>query len=208
LKKKLCLTIVFMFALVVLGQAQQFDVAFGVGTTQSTSGSDVSASDIASGTHTPVNIGGGAYPAVSFDYLFRRHFGVGAQVAWRASQNNYPTIYGIQPFRPVFWDFNAVYAPSLGLDRRVAPEFSGGIGAESTRYYTPYYNCGSFSGCTNYNSVNHFMGHVGIGLRLYAAGNFFIRPEAHFYFVNNNQEFSSGFVRRYGASIGYTFGER
>jgi hypothetical protein len=210
LKKILCLVFLLMFGFVLLGHAQQFDVAFGVGTTQSTSGSEVSASDIASGNHTPVNVGGGAYPAFSVDYLFHKHFGIGGEVAWRASQNTYPNGFA-QPFRPIFWDFNGVYAPSLGLSRRVAPEFSGGIGAETTRYYQGFLTCTGnafFGTCTNYQSVNHFMGHVGVGLKLYAAGNFFIRPEAHFYFVHNNQEFSSGNVRRYGASIGYTFGER
>ena len=202
LKKKLCLILLLVFGMVVLGQAQQFDVAFGVGTTQGTPGSD------ASDNHFPINIGGGAYPAVSVDYLFKKHFGVGGEVAWRASQNTYPGLYQDQPFRPIFYDVNAVYAPSLGLDRRVAPEFSGGIGGLSTRFYTGYYNCTYFGGCTNYESVNHFMGHVGVGLKLYVSGNFFIRPEAHFYFIHDNQEFSSGYARRYGASIGYTLGER
>lgn len=202
LKRKLCLLFFVIFGVLALGQAQQFDVAFGVGTTQGTSASN------ASDDHSPVNIGGGAYPAVSADFLFRHHFGVGGEVAWRASQNTYPGLYQDQPSRPIFYDFNAVYAPALGLDRRIAPEFSGGIGALNTRFYNGYYNCTYFGGCTNYDSVSHFMGHIGVGLKLYAAGNFFIRPEAHFYFINNNQEFSSAYARRYGVSIGYTFGER
>jgi hypothetical protein len=206
LKKTFCLAFLLMCGFVVVGQAQ-FNIAFGVGTTQGTPGSDVSLSDIAAGKHQPVNIGGGAYPAFSADYLFKHHFGVGGQVAWRASQNNYPSVFGFQPFRPIFWDFNAVYAPTLGLDRKVAPEFQGGIGAQTVRYYTPYYNC-NFAGCVPYQSINHFMTHLGVGLKIYAHGNFFIRPEAHFYFVNNNQEFSSPYVRRYGVSIGYTLGER
>jgi hypothetical protein len=52
------------------------------------------------------------------------------------------------------------------------------------------------------------MGAFGGGLKLYAKGGFFIRPEARFYLVNNNFEYSSSRVLRYGASIGYTFGER
>jgi hypothetical protein len=50
------------------------------------------------------------------------------------------------------------------------------------------------------------MGDFGGGLKLYPAGNFFVRPEVRLYLVNNNEFFSSGRVVRYGMSIGYTFG--
>ena len=36
-------------------------------------------------------------------------------------------------------------------------------------------------------------------------GGFFVRPEARLYLVNNNVDFSSPRVTRYGLSIGYTF---
>jgi len=52
------------------------------------------------------------------------------------------------------------------------------------------------------------MGHFGVGLKLYPTRNFFVRPEAHLYLVNDNQEFSSARAVRYGISIGYTFGRR
>ncbi len=45
----------------------------------------------------------------------------------------------------------------------------------------------------------------GGGIKLYAMHNFFIRPEARFYFINNNTDFSSNHALRYGLSIGYTF---
>jgi hypothetical protein len=50
------------------------------------------------------------------------------------------------------------------------------------------------------------MADFGGALRLYVRGGFFVRPEAKIYLVNNNQEFSSNHVTRYGVSIGYTFG--
>ena len=83
-----------------------------------------------------------------------------------------------------------------------------GIGAESIRFYQNFYTCGYFSGCTNYTTSTHFMGHFGAGIRFYPFGNFFIRPEAHVYLIRNNIEFSSNYAVRYGASIGYTFGGR
>jgi len=56
--------------------------------------------------------------------------------------------------------------------------------------------------------VPDFMGQFGAGLKLYARGGLFVRPEVHFYLVNNNVEYTSSRVLRYGASLGYTFGGR
>ena len=178
--------------------AQGFDAAFGISTVHSASASN------AGPNNNPVSVGGGTFPVFSADFLFMKHFGVGGEVAWRATQANYLDVIN---YRPLFYDFNAVWAPPLVP--RVVPEFQGGIGAESTRFYTGTYQCSGFTGqCTNYQSSNHFMGHFAAGLKLYPMGNFFIRPEVHVYLVNNNQEFSSGKAERYGLSIGYTFGAR
>jgi hypothetical protein len=154
----------------------------------------------ASGNYSPQSLTGGAYPIFSGDVIFYKHqFGISGDVAWKASRGNY---LGIYPYRPIFYDFNAIWVPS-GL-KRVAPQLEAGIGAESIRFYQNFFVCG-FSGCTNYSSSNHFLGHFGGGLRLYVKGNFFVRPEAHLYLVHNNLEFSSGRTTRFGVSIGYTF---
>jgi hypothetical protein len=34
----------------------------------------------------------------------------------------------------------------------------------------------------------------------------YVAPEAHFYFIHNNLEFTSARATRYGVNIGYTFG--
>ena len=54
-------------------------------------------------------------------------------------------------------------------------------------------------------SSNHLLGHFGGGIKIYVHGNFFVRPEANFYLIRNNYEFSAGYGTRVGASIGYTF---
>ena len=136
----------------------------------------------------------------SADFLLRHHFGVGAEVAWRAHQGLYG---GYQPYRPLFYDFNAIYVPQL--TKKVSAELMGGVGGEDLRFYQGVYNC-NFVSCTNYVSSQHFMEHLGAGLRFYVWGHVFVRPEAHVYFVNNNREFSSNRAGRYGVSIGYTFG--
>ena len=101
-----------------------------------------------------------------------------------------------------FYDFNGIYAPKLG--KHAAAEMMAGIGWESLRFYTGTTSCGAIS-CTDFVSSNHFMGHIGGGLRYYFHGHFFVRPEAHLYMIHNNFEFSSPYATRFGVSLGYTF---
>jgi hypothetical protein len=192
-KLGLVAVLVLPFLMCGAGNAQEFDAAFGVGTLTAPSASS------ASGDHSPVSATGGAYPAFSADLLLKRRFGVSGELAWRASQNLYA---GFQPYRPLFYDFNGIYAPRLG--KHAVAEVMGGIGWESLRFYQGTLNCG-FTGCTDFVSSNHFMGHVGGGLRYYFYGHFFVRPEAHLYVIHNNVEFSSPYATRFGVSLGYTF---
>ena len=184
--------LVMTFALIFLlgspALAQQFDLSAGVsGLTGPSSTPDLQ------------TIGGGAYPTFGLDFLFYHNLGVGFNAAFRANQNLYQ---GQLPFRPFFYDVDAVYAPPLG--KRAQLEFSAGIGAESVRFYTPSFQC-SFTGCTNFVSSNHFLGQFGAGFRLYVTPKIFIRPEAHLYEVHNNVEFSGSRATRFGVSIGYSF---
>ena len=175
-------------------QAQKVDLAFGVSTIDAPGASSANGVD-----HQPVSLTGGTYPGFSGDVLFFHNLGIGAEIFWKASQGYYggdPTV----PFRPLFLDFNAVYSPRIA--RHVNLELVGGIGAIDTRVYCQ--GCGSYY--TNYFSDKHFMGDFGGGLKFYPKGGFFVRPEARFYLVNNNLNFSSARVARYGVSIGYTFG--
>ncbi|HKW26586.1 MAG TPA: hypothetical protein VJN48_12430 [Terriglobales bacterium] len=142
------------------------------------------------------------YPTFTGDFLFHKNFGVGAEVSWRATQTNFAGV-PTAPYRPVFYDVNAVYAPRFS---RISPELLAGIGAESLRFYQPFFNCGVLGNCTNYTSSNHLMGVLGGGVRLYVWGHMFVRPEVRAYLIRNNVEFNSNHAIRYGASIGYTFG--
>ena len=193
--KKLSLVVVLVVLLLAAFRvhAHAFDVAFGVGTLTAPSASS------ASGNHAPVSLTGGAYPVFSADLLLKGRLGVSGELAWRASQNLYA---GFQPYRPLLYDFNGIYAPKLG--KHAAAELMGGIGWESLRFYQPVLSC-NFLGCTDFVSSNHFMGHFGGGLRYYFHGNFFVRPEAHVYLIRNNIEFSSPLATRFGVSLGYTF---
>ena len=176
-----------------IAEAQQIDAAFALNTITAPSASS------ASGKYSPQSLSGGTYLSAGADFLFKKNFGVNAEVAWRARQTLYQ---GFQPFRPIFYDFNAVYAPRLG--KALATELMGGIGVESIHFYQPFLTC-NFVSCSNFVSSNHFLGHVGAALRVFVFGNVFIRPEAHAYFIRNNFEFSSARAERFGVSIGYSF---
>jgi hypothetical protein len=176
--------------------AQNFDLAVGGGRMAAPAASQ------ADRNHSPESLNGGTYLSVSGDVLLHERFGVEAEVAWRGSRAiYYPGGYN-QPYRPFFYDVNAIWVPKLS--KRVSAEIMGGVGLETTRFYAGTQAC-TFITCTNFVSSNHFMEHFGGGLRVYAFHKLFVRPEGHLYIVNNNVEFSSAHAVRYGVSIGYSF---
>ena len=187
-----------LFLITATAYSQQVDIAIGAGTVSAPSSS---ISNVF--TQFKQTLSGGNFLTIGGDALIHKSLGVQGEVSWRTSR----TLYGgVLPYRPLFWDFNAIYAPRF--NKFLGAEAMAGIGAMSARFYTGQTNCSYFGGCTNYVSSNHFMGDFGGGIRLYPIGNFFIRPEARLYLINNNQEFSSGHAVRYGISIGYSFGGR
>lgn len=200
--RKLVLLFAFVFSLTIASslQAQEFDAAFGFGTVVAPS-----ASTNSSGVQFP-SLSGGLYPSFSGMVRLKHHIGFGGEVAWRARQAIYGTdAFGnIEPFRPIIYDFNAVYGRTW---KKVGADGMAGIGGEDLRFYTPFLNCsaGGFFGCTNYQSSNHFLFHVGGDIRYYVWGHVFVRPEAHYYVVHNNFEFNNVNVSRFAVSIGYSF---
>lgn len=185
--------------LAAFAHSQQFDIAVGDSTLLS------SKSTSASQTYLPPPEKGGAYPSVSADVIFKNHFGFNAEITARANKGLYN---GYQSFRPVFYDANAVFAPRLG--EKISAELLAGVGGERVLFYNKYSSCNPAfaTGCLTYVSSNHFLVHVGGGVRYYFWRNFFIRPEAHLYIIRNNFEFASGNIGRVGVSIGYAHRSR
>ncbi len=151
---------------------------------------------------------GGAYINIGGDVVFYKHFGVNVETAWRATQGPYGTGTGLN-FRPILTDFNGLYQPHLG--KKIGLDLMAGIGAADARFYLQgigqslgYYN--------NYVSTDHFDEHLGAGIRYYVWHHLFVRPEIHYYHVQNNNSiqdngaFSSDNLVRVGASVGYTIG--
>lgn len=184
------------FASAQLASDQQVDIFLGGGTLMSSSNSSSGLPAEKGGTY--LNLGG--------DAVFLRHrLGINIETAWRASQGVY--ISGLENYRPLLTDFNLLYQPRLG--KKAGLDLMAGIGAGDTRFYAPG---PSTPGYPNYVSTDHFMEHLGGGIRFYVWQHVFVRPEIHYYHIqsnnnlNNNGAFSSNNVFRVGASIGYTLG--
>lgn len=181
------------------------DVFFGVGTaTDSSSNQSIDTFQTGSPYTTPTL--GGVFGRVGADFMLSPHFGVGAETDWRLSQGGYAGLN----YRPLFYDFNAIWAPTGSVERRVVPELDAGIGGARISFYYPTTYCDQFAGCTTSNtfleSSNHFQFHLGAGIRIYVTHHVFIRPQVDAHYVNNFFQFGSNWVPEYGASLGWSFG--
>lgn len=187
-----------------LSSAQQADAMLGFGTILATGTNNTAACTT---TFTSSCVGpekGGLYTTISGDVIFHKRIGFNFEANWRTKQG-LDFANGGQYYRPLLFDFNGVYQPRIS--KKIGADLMGGIGWQSTRFYqyTNTTSCVFFNAC--YTSNNHFLVHVGGGLRYYVWGNFFVRPEAHFYHILNNTDvFTNSNVVRVGASIGYTIG--
>ncbi|HEX6803289.1 MAG TPA: hypothetical protein VF133_06375 [Terriglobales bacterium] len=186
--------LVFALGFAVSLQAQELDLGLGFGTLKAPAASTNSSTSI----FFP-SLSGGLYTSFSGTVRLKHFIGFNAEAAWRTRQAVYG---GVQPYRPLFYDFNADYGKTW--HKKVGADVMAGIGAESLRFYTPYYTCG-FTSCSNYQSINHFAFHIGGDLRYYVWHGVFIRPEAHYYIIHNNNEFNKVNASRFAIAIGYSF---
>lgn len=187
-----------------VAQAQKIDLAFGVSTIEAPGASACGSS--CGNPYFPETLAGGAYPGFSGDVLFWHNLGFGAEVSWRAAQRENFEQSGFN-FRPVFYNFNAVYAAKVVP--HVAVELVGGIGGSDTHVLAcnalVFSSSSCVGGTSTIGSSNHFDADFGGGVKLYVHGGFFIRPEARFYIIHNETDYSANHATRVGASIGYTF---
>jgi hypothetical protein len=177
-------------------RAQQFDLGAGASTLWS------SKNTTASVGYLPPPEKGGNYPSVFVQYTGKKHLGFAAEGSFRYHEGLYNAF---QPYRPVLYDLNAVYA-APHLANRTTGDFMAGIGAQTLLFYNAPGSCLiPTGGCRIFINSTHFLVHAGAGVRYYVWRDFFIRPEVHWYIIPNNFEFHSDHVFRIGASIGHTW---
>ncbi|MFL6451478.1 MAG: hypothetical protein ACJ746_27940 [Bryobacteraceae bacterium] len=88
------------------GLASAQSVYFGVGTTQlSSNGQTIDTFGTGNPLGTPSMTG--AVGKVGGDFMITPHFGMGAETDFRFSQGAYAGL----TYRPMFYDFNAIYTP-------------------------------------------------------------------------------------------------
>ena len=136
--------------------------------------------------------------------MIKPSLGAGGEVSFRFAQGDYANT----GYRPIFYDFNGIWMPSLG-SKRIVPEFQGGLGGVNMRFYggTQYYdyNTGRY---TNFaGSINHFQLHAEAGLRIYIKEHIFLRPTFDYHWVRNFNEFSGNSVIRISVAIGFSSGQ-
>ncbi len=142
------------------------------------------------------------YPGASLQYILPNNFGINVEGAFRYHKTLYDDY---QPYRPILYDVNGVFAPNL--NKRFSADFMGGVGAQTVLFYSQTNPCTAIAnGCRSFINSTNFLVHLGADVRFYVMGNLFVRPEAHWNFIPNNSEFHSRHVMRIGASVGYTFG--
>jgi hypothetical protein len=140
----------------------------------------------------------GTFVRMGADVMLQPKFGVGGNVSFLGSKGDYA---GLR-YRPIFYDFNALYHP-LGSSGRIVPELQGGLGGVYVSF------CDSQQFCDAFTSANqHFQAHIGAGVSFYVKRGIFVRPQADVHWVNNFGEFGSAWVPEIAVSFGYTFGKK
>jgi len=201
-RKRFKVEIVYlMFVCALLGLSSlahaQLDIAVSGSSTWSSQNSTASVGFL------PPAIRGGSYPGAYLGYRLTDRLGFSVEGDYRYHKAIYD---GLQPYRPVFYDVNAVYA--WPFTSKVRGDFMGGVGGETLIFYNSIGTCGPTGGCQTYFNSTHFATHFGVGVRYYFFRNFYVRPEGHWDYIPNNFQFHSNNVYRYGVSIGHTFGTR
>jgi hypothetical protein len=187
--------------------AQSVDAFFGVGTVMDSSSNNLIDTFDTGNPYTTPGLGG-AFGKAGVDFFLKPQFGVNAETDFRFSQGAYAGL----TYRPTFYDFNFVFKPTAGRFHRIAPVFEAGLGGMNLKFYETASACDAFAGCASstefLESSNHFQVHMSAGIRMYATHHIFIQPQVDAHYVNNLFQFGSNWVPEYGASVGYSFGER
>lgn len=229
---KLTIGTILLLSTLLLGSlndahAQGLSVYFGLGSATDSAGTTINGIDSVTGLPVTCPAGnlfddftgncepgptiGGVFGVFGADFMWKSHLGFNGEYAFRFAQANYLPLGGLT-FRPGFYDFNVVYEPLSGSDRRIVPVVEGGIGGARIALYqsqtvsiTGISSTFSFPAGLN---ANHFQVHAALGVKLYVKGNIFIKPQFDYHYVRHlTDQFGRNSVPQYTVSVGYSFGQ-
>ena len=205
-RRCIVLSSVLPFCMIIAHAQSEVDVSLGLGTAQDKSNGQV-IDPLGTGNPSPTGAINGLFMKIGGDVMFKPSFGAGFETSFRPAQGTYAGL----GFRPLFYDFNGIYHPPV-KSKRFVPELQAGLGGVNVKFYANQQSCNSLTGCSSSNefltSANHFQLHFGGGLKYYVTDQIFITTEVDVHWVDNFSQFGNNWVPQYGASIGYTLGER
>jgi hypothetical protein len=155
---------------------------------------------------------GGVFGVFGADFMWKQHLGFNGEYAFRFAQAPYLPLAGLN-YRPGFYDFNVVWEPTTGSDKRIVPVIEGGIGgARIALYVTQTVSVTGISSTFTQPAginANHFQVHGALGVKLYVKGNIFIKPQFDIHYVTHlTDQFGRDWVPQITAAVGYSFGQR
>jgi len=187
----------------LVAQSPQVNLYVGLGTaTDSSNGQAIDTFGTGNFINTPRMTG--LFATVGGGFMLTPHFGAGAEINWRAGSGDYAGLN----YRPIFYDFNAIWQPIK--TKRFVPEIQGGLGGVAVHFNANSPSCDQFAGCQTVNlgseSSDHFQTHFAVAARIYATPHIFFRPAVDVHWVNNFFQFGSNWVPEYTMGLGYSFG--
>jgi len=202
LQQAICVSI-GLFIGAQLSMAQSANIFFGAGTAiDSSSNQQIDTFGTGSPFTTPRMTG--TFLDLGSSVLFTKHFGVGADVSWRAAHGAYAGLL----YRPMFYNFDGVWEPIS--TKRFEPEIHAGLGGMHIGYTFNQTECDQFAGCETSSqtveTASHFQVHGAIAARFYLTDHVFVRPAIDAHYVNNLFQFGSNWVPEYSLGVGYSFG--
>jgi len=228
--KRICRYMIFALPLACLplAEAQGVDVGIGFGAAQTSAAStglDPNTLLSCQLGSNPTGAGCASTPSLSTfmlgfsgDLMFWKKFGIGAEINFQPSKQNYVTLqpeiasvgqpgYTLQS-RVTFYDFNGIYQPVK--TKRATLKLEGGPGGANIKFYENSTSTTAITGSQNYSqyfgSSNHFQVHGGAGVQIYLTDHFFLRPQFDVHWVNNLTQFGRNTVTEETVWVGYTFG--
>ena len=143
---------------------------------------------------------GGFFAHLGASVFVTKQLGVGGEISWKTSQGYYAGI----PYRPILYNFDAIFRPAKYTTKRLMPELRAGIGG-ARLHFAPVdgLSCAQVPGCP---ASNHFQQHLAVATRWYLTNHLFLRPAFDLHHVDNFFEFGSDWVPEYSVGIGFSLG--